>query len=114
MFEWSQHAIFLRGRWERATRYFITSLPYKKYRKMQEAIRGHRQIENGLHYKLDVGMREDQCLIYRGYADRNLSIMRKIVLKLLKDSSSHDGIALKRLKAALSIQYLKKWSDFEL
>ena len=30
-------------------------------------------------------MNEDQCPIYRGYADRNLSIMRKIVLKLLTD-----------------------------
>ena len=50
---------------------------------MREAIRQHWQIKNGLHYKLDVGMNEDKCPIYRGYADRNLSIMRKIVLKLL-------------------------------
>lgn len=98
---------------ERATRYYISSLPYKKHQKMQQAIREHWQIENGLHYKLDVGMNEDQCPIYRGYADRNLSIMRKIVLMLLtKDKSSQDGIALKRLKAALSTRYLKKVIGF--
>lgn len=98
---------------ERATRYYITSLPYKKYRKMPEAIRAHWQIENGLHYKLDVGMNEDQCPIYRGFADRNLCIMRKIVLKLLCDEpSSQDGIALKRLNAALSTQYLRKVVGF--
>ncbi|WP_185967361.1 hypothetical protein [Legionella israelensis] len=35
--------------------------------------------------------------------------MRKIVLKLLtQDTSNQDGIALKRMKAALSAQYLKK------
>lgn len=101
------------GNVEKATRYFITSLPYKKYRKMQEAIRQHWQVENALHYKLDVGMNEDECPIYRGYAAINLTIMRKIVLKLLVDeTSSHEGIALKRLKAALSTQYLKKVVGF--
>lgn len=98
---------------QRASRYYITSLPYKKHRAMREAIRMHWQIENGLHYKLDVGMNEDQCPIYRGYADKNLSIMRKIVLKLLtEDKSSQEGIALKRLKAAFSTRYLKKVVGF--
>jgi predicted transposase YbfD/YdcC len=103
----------LNGSVEKATRYYITSIPYKKYTKIPEAIRQHWSIENGLHYKLDVGMNEDNCPIYRGYADINLSIMRKIVLKLLIDeTSSQDGIALKRMKAALSTQYLKKVVGF--
>lgn len=120
--QWKDLSAFIRveserylatGEVETATRYFITSLPYKKYRKMQEAIREHWQIENGLHYKLDVGMNEDQCPIYRGYADRNLSIMRKIVLKLLVDEkSTPNGIAIKRMKAALSTHYLKKVVGF--
>ena len=33
------------GEIETATRYYITSLPYKKHRKMREAIREHWQIE---------------------------------------------------------------------
>ncbi|WP_238583444.1 hypothetical protein, partial [Legionella israelensis] len=38
---------------------------------------------------------------------------RKIVLKLLtQDTSNQDGIALKRMKAALSTQYLKKVIGF--
>lgn len=120
--QWKDLSAFIRveserhlptGERERATRYYITSLPYKKDRKMREAIRQHWQIENGLHYKLDVGMNEDQCPIYRGYADRNLSIMRKIVLKLLVDEDSNkEGIALKRMKAALSTRYLKKVIGF--
>ncbi|VEB33731.1 Transposase IS4 family protein [Legionella cherrii] len=101
------------GEVEMATRYYITSMHYKNYRKIPEAIRQHWQIENGLHYKLDVGMNEDQCPIYRGYADRNLSIMRKIVLKLLTDEKTNtDGIALKRMRAALSVQYTKKVVGF--
>nr|WP_242604099.1 ISAs1 family transposase [Legionella israelensis] len=99
---------------ETATRYYMTSLPYKKHNLMRQAIREHWQIENGLHYKLDVGMNEDQCPIYRGYADRNLSIMRKIVLKLLtQDTSNQDGIALKRMKAASFYSIFEK-SDWIL
>lgn len=101
------------GEIETATRYYITSLPYKKYRKMTEAIREHWQIENGLHYKLDVGIKEEQCTIYHGYSDRNLSIMRKIVLKLLtNEKSNNHGVALKRMKAALSVQYTGKVVGF--
>ncbi|WP_058513685.1 ISAs1 family transposase [Legionella santicrucis] len=120
--QWKDLSVYIRvesirhlptGNIERATRYYITSLPYKKHQTIQQAIRQHWQIENGLHYKLDVGMNEDQCPIYRGYADRNLSIMRKIVLKLLEDDqSSQKGIALKRLKAALSTKYLRKVIGF--
>jgi predicted transposase YbfD/YdcC len=120
--QWKDLSAFIRvesqrhladGNIEKATRFYLTSLPYKKYKKMNEAIRQHWQIENGLHYKLDVGLNEDKCPIYRGYADINLSIMRKIVLKLLTDeTSTQDGIALKRMKSALSTQYLKKVVGF--
>lgn len=98
---------------ETASRYYISSLPLKKFKNICFAIRDHWQIENGLHYKLDVGMREDDCQIYRGHAAQNLGIMRKIVLKLLNDETTHSaGIAAKRLKAALSPRYLRKVIGF--
>ena len=120
--QWKDLSAFIRvqsqrhlpnGNIEEATRYYITSLPYKKHNKMNHAIREHWRIENSLHYKLDVGMNEDRCPIFRGFADRNLSIMRKIVLKLLTDDKETDaGIALKRIKAALSVRYTKKLAGF--
>lgn len=101
------------GKVETATRYYISSLQLKDYKKICFAIREHWQVENGLHYKLDVGLREDDCQIYRGHAAENLGYMRKIVLKLLNDeSSSKDGVAIKRLKAALSTRYLRKVVGF--
>lgn len=94
---------------EAATRYYITSIPFKMRDKMCEAIRTHWSIENKLHWKLDVGMHEDVCQIYRGFADQNLAAMRKVVLALLeKERSFHAGIELKRHKAALSTRYLRK------
>jgi predicted transposase YbfD/YdcC len=97
------------GEIQQATRFYLSSLPYKKALLSTQAIRQHWQVENGLHYRLDVGLNEDKCPIFRGHADKNLAIMRKIVLKLLHDENScPDGIAMKRLKAALSTRYLKK------
>lgn len=98
---------------ESATRYYITSIPFKMHDKMCGAIRAHWSIENKLHWKLDVGMHEDECQIYRGFADQNLAAMRKIVLALLeKEKSYKAGIELKRHKAALSTRYLRKVVGF--
>lgn len=105
--------VLANGEIEMASRYYITSLPFKNFDHACFAIRDHWQIENGLHYKLDVGLHEDACPIYRGYADKNLSVMRKIVLKLLNDdTSSQSGVALKRAKASLSTKYLRKVVGF--
>ena len=94
---------------ESATRYYITSVPFKMHEKIFEAIRAHWSIENKLHYKLDVGLHEDNCQIYRGFADQNLAAMRKIVLALLEREKSYKaGVELKRHKAALSMRYLRK------
>jgi predicted transposase YbfD/YdcC len=101
------------GKIEESTRYYITSLQFEKYIKMCEAIRGHWGVENNLHWKLDVGLREDDCPIYRGNADQNLGIMRKIVLKMLEEEkSSKAGVGLKRLEAMLSTRYLRKVVGF--
>lgn len=94
---------------EISVRYYITSIPFNKYKKMCEAIRTHWSVENKLHYKLDVGMHEDDCQIFRGYADQNLAAMRKVVLMLLeKERSFKGGVTLKRHEAALSTRYLRK------
>ena len=95
------------------TRYYITSLPFAEHLRMYQAIRQHWSIENNLHWKLDVGLGEDACLATRGHAAENLSTMRKMVLKLLEDeTTSKNGIAMKRLQAALSTRYLRKVIGF--
>ncbi|ABX78595.1 ISAs1-like element ISCbu1 family transposase [Coxiella burnetii] len=98
---------------ETATRYYITSLPFAEHRRMSQAIRQHWAIENQLHWKLDIGLDEDASLITRGYADQNLATLRKMVLKMLEnENSSKQGIAGKRIQAALSTRYLRKVVGF--
>ena len=120
--EWKDLSAFIRvdsvrhlsnGKIERASHYYITSLPFKENKKMCHAIREHWQVENGLHYRLDVGLNEDSSQITRGHAPENLSIMRKIVLKLLdREKSYQAGVASKRSKAALNTRYLRKVVGF--
>ena len=95
------------------SRYYISSLPFHNYLLMAKSIRHHWHIENRLHWKLDVAMREDDCRIYHPHSAENFSTLRKLVLQLLeKDNSTSQGIAFKQWKAALSTDYLQKLVGF--
>jgi predicted transposase YbfD/YdcC len=70
------------------TAYFISSLPSTtKACIFNRGIRGHWQIENGLHYVKDVTFKEDASRIRTGQAPENMSLIRNIVLNILR---AHD------------------------
>ncbi len=99
---------YINGETERSTRYYISSLPMKDYKKIAKVVRQHWAVENKLHWKLDVGLSEDDSRIFRGNAAENLAAIRKMVLYLLQESQNLQGIKLKRQKAALNTRFLKK------
>jgi predicted transposase YbfD/YdcC len=87
-------------------RYYLSSLP-PDAAEIGRRIRGHWGIENGQHWCLDVGFREDQSRIRAGHGDQNMAAVRRIALNLLKqDKSVKLGIANKRLKASRCVKYL--------
>jgi len=51
---------------------------------MAAAVRGHWQIENGLHYMLDVSMEEDACRLRKDNGAENFSRLRRITLNKLR------------------------------
>ena len=51
---------------------------------MAKAIRGHWQIENGLHHVLDVSMDEDACRLRKKHGAENFSRLRRIALNKLR------------------------------
>jgi predicted transposase YbfD/YdcC len=94
------------GTAERFRRYFLCSLP-PDAAELGRLVRNHWGIENGQHWCLDVGFREDQSRVRAGHGDQNLAVVRRIALNLLKrDRSVKLGIANKRLKAARNTDYL--------
>jgi predicted transposase YbfD/YdcC len=89
-------------------RYFISSLP-PDAKAIGYAVRRHWQIENGLHWTLDVAFAEDQCRLRTGHAAENFSRLRRFALTLLKqEPTAKVGIKNRRLKAGWDEDYLLK------
>jgi len=67
--------------------YGITSLSMKQANAatLLAILRGHWQIENGLHYVRDVTLGEDACRVRKGTAPQVLAAVRNVVIHLLAD-----------------------------
>jgi predicted transposase YbfD/YdcC len=86
-------------------RYYISSLPADSA-KLAQAIRSHWEIENRLHWCLDVTFHEDACRVYKDHAPENLNTIRKIAMNMLRANSLKRSLPKKRLKACLDTGYL--------
>ena len=64
------------------TTYYITSEPCSAWW-LAQRIRGHRRIENTLHWTKDVVLNEDDCGLTDSQAATNLAVVRNISFNLL-------------------------------
>jgi predicted transposase YbfD/YdcC len=94
----------IQGKVSVENRYFISSLPNNAAQIV--AVRSHWQIENSLHWVLDVSFREDACRIRKDHAE-NLAVVRLLALNLLsQEQSTQRDVAAQRKKAAWDLSYL--------
>jgi predicted transposase YbfD/YdcC len=97
---------------ERETRYFISSLP-PNATQLLVAIRSHWQVENSLHWVLDVAFDEDACRVRKDHAPINFALLRQIALNLLnQETSVKAGIKAKRKLAGWNDDYLMTLLEF--
>ena len=68
--------------------------------------RGHWDIENGLHWVLDVVFREDRSRVRQEHAGVNLAMIRRIAVSLLRRAPGRGSGVTKRLKAGWDENYL--------
>lgn len=69
-------------------------------------VRGHWDIENGLHWVLDVVFREDRSRIRAANAGANLALVRRVAVALLRRAPGKGSGVTKRLKAGWDDEYL--------
>lgn len=98
----------IKGNMSIEKRYYISSLK-PDAEVIGSAIRKHWEVENQLHWCLDITFREDACRIRKGNSAGNFSILRHIALNLLKkEQSAKVGLKIKRNKAGWNNMYLAK------
>jgi predicted transposase YbfD/YdcC len=85
--------------------HFISSLR-PSARRLGRAIRGHWNIENGLHWVLDVVFREDARRLYERTAAENAAFLNRLAVSLLRADPSPSSLKVKRKQAGWDIHYL--------
>jgi predicted transposase YbfD/YdcC len=80
--------------------YFLCSFK-QDVQRFAQLIRGHWSVENRCHWVLDVTFGEDHCQVRDRNAAHNLSIIRELVLKVLRNTPSKLSLRRKRRLAAL-------------
>jgi len=83
-------------------RYYISSRTLTA-EELARAVRAHWGIENRLHWMLDVCFGEDASMVRKDNAPQNLSLLKKIVLNLIradKTDTAKTSLRLKRKRAA--------------
>jgi hypothetical protein len=63
-------------------------------------------IENSLHWVLDVVFRDDHARVRKGYGARNMGLIKRIAVNLLKSATDKNSLKVRRKKASWSTGYL--------
>lgn len=96
------------GKVTRGTRQFITSRSLTAVQALA-AVRGHWQIENKLHWTLDIAFREDDCRVRAENAAENFGVIRHAALNLLRGvKDAKVGVKNRRLVAGWDDAFLTK------
>ena len=89
------------------THYYLTSHPGPAA-ELGRWVRGHWDVENGLHWVLDVVYGEDDSRVRAGHAGANLGMIRRVAVSLARRAPGKGSGVTKRKKAGWDDDYLLK------
>ena len=89
------------------TRQYISSAPLDIDR-LAEAARAHWTVENQVHWVLDVEFKDDLSRYRAGNGARNMAILRRFALNLVRRHPRQKSIKVKRKRAGWSTQFLSE------
>ena len=93
------------GKTQTEKRFYISSLPMDTER-ISEAIRSHWQVENCLHWVLDVVFLDDHCRVRKDNSPHIFHIVKQMALNLIKQVQDKKSIRRKRKSAGWNNQFL--------
>ena len=95
----------LADRRRRETRYFIASRPLSAA-ELAQAVRAHWQIENALHWVLDVTFKDDLSRLRKGHGAKNMAVVRHFAINLVRTAHDKHSLKTRRKLAGWSEPYL--------
>jgi predicted transposase YbfD/YdcC len=107
----SERYIKATGITQSETRYYISSL-CTGADNILKAIRSHWEVENKVHWSLDVSFNEDGCRKRAGNAAINFSVISRLALNILRKDDTKASIRSKRLLAGWTPEYIFKLLNF--
>jgi len=84
-------------------RYFICSI--ESVETFAKAVRGHWGVENSLHWHLDFTFKDDKNTTMRNNGAKNLQIVKKIALSILRTVQTFYKVSLKMIRYRLSLDF---------
>lgn len=96
----------IRGKIETVRRFYIASFADCP-EKIARHIRSHWQVENSLHWVLDVTFRQDECRIRKGNAAANFATINHAATNLLRGHPGKMSLPQKRRSAAWDDDYIE-------
>lgn len=93
------------GKEVKDTRYFISNIDANKIDLLSNAIRNEWHIENGLHLYLDMVFDEDKNKCFLNNSQKNLNLLRKFVLAILKRYKTTTNFSMNLIRFDLSMTF---------
>ena len=87
------------------TRYFISNIYSSETKLLATAIRKEWTIENGLHLYLDMVFNEDDNKCFLENSQKNLNIIRKFVLAILKRYKQKTKLSMNSIRFNISMDF---------
>jgi len=94
-----------KGRVSQERRYYISSRTMTASGFL-DAIRIHWQIENSLHWVLDVAFKDDLSRVRKGHGAKNMAVVRHFALNLVRRAKDKKSVKVRRKRAGWDPDYL--------
>ena len=95
--------------WNKIThevQFYLSSLP-PDAQKLGKIIRQHWEIENQVHWVLDMNFDEDACRIRSGHSPHNIALIRRLALNMLRQETTlKRSLRQKQKRAAMDNNYM--------